>query len=223
MNNSNMTTKILGSILIILIVAFVVTIILMNINKKTPEEKEKIEVNSKLSDAQVLSLFKFVEAHVTKSPDLELGSITDESMIVFASDYLGMEQSGDRRHTEEYVILKVEGIEEKVEYIFGKQIDYSKVSFEVKDGEIYIPSYPIGGDLYVYKFRSREYDATQEIYTVYIDALAAGPSNYSEIHDNRVIEYDQKDVAYTLVFKYKQMQDRRILLAFNQVINYNNI
>ena len=79
------TTNIWGILLILSIIAFIVTMIIININ---PEQQQKVQANKKLTEDEMLTLIRYAQYHITESDSLESGSITDESMIVFATDGL---------------------------------------------------------------------------------------------------------------------------------------
>ena len=209
--NNNNTTRFLGITFIVLLLIFVIALVVMNIK---PEQREKEKVNKALSNEQISMLVKRARDDLTKTKNLEVGSITDESMIIFASDYISVEDSNSLVYTEEYTIANVSDIEEKVLYIFDKQIDYSKVSFEIMDGQIYIPVFLRSTDAQVYKFRTREYNEQQDVYTAYIDCLEPSPDQYTELSEAAVTEYNPDKVINTMIFKYRVKEGRKILLAF---------
>ena len=212
------TTKILGIILVVLVIAFIITIIVMNININ-PEKQEKQQANNELSTDQMLMLLKCAQYHLNKSENLENNSITDEYMIVFATDYLSLLSEYNVIYNNDYQTVKLSDIEQMVKFIFDRDINYSNVSFKVDGDHIYIPIYPIGTDAEIYKFRKRGYNESQNTYTVYIDCLEVGPSQYSELIEGSVTEYNQDDVIKTMIFKYKENEGRRVLLAYNSIFN----
>ena len=219
----NKTTRILGILLVTLIIIFSITMVIMLIKNLSisPEQKEKIQVNNKLTTNQMINLLMCARYHLTKSEILEQNSITDESMIVFALDYIMIsEENPNITSANEYTIAKVSEIEDAVWYIFDKGIDYSKVSFRISGEYIYIPEYLMGRDARIYKFKAREYNQNEDVYTVYIDCLEPSPSQFSEIIEGSVTEYDTRNVMETQIFKYKEKDGRKVLLAYNSVVDW---
>lgn len=214
-NNMKNTTDILKIILIVLIIAFVITVVISILNYN-PEKKQKQEANNKLNTDQMLALLKYAQYHLVEFDNLTLNTLSDEYMILFALDYLQVTEGYNKfKATDESIIVKILDIEQAVKTVFNKEIDYSKVTFRVSGDEIFVPIYPIGTDAQIYKFRSREYNETQDVYTVYIDCLEVGTSKYSELIEGSVTEYNKNDVLRTMVFKYTEKEGRRILLAYN--------
>lgn len=214
-NKMKNTTNILGIILIVLIVVFVITIAIVILNHN-PEEKQKQQANNKLNTDQMLALLKYAQYHLTPFDNLTSNTLSDEYMILFALDYIQVTEGHSKfSTTDDSIIANISDIEQAVKTIFNKEIDYSKVTFELSGESIFIPIYPIGTDAQIYKFRTREYNDTQDIYTVYIDCLEVGTSKYSELIEGSVTEYNKNDVLRTLVFKYTENEERRILLAYN--------
>jgi len=211
------TTNILGIILVVLIIVFIITMIIININ---PEKNQKVQVNNKLTEDEMLMMLKYSQYHLTESDNLETNSITDESMIVFGLDYMNVVGGYNLIYTEEYIRAKVSDIESIVKHIFDREINYSNVTFEINGEYMIVPIYPTGTDATIYKFKSRKYNETQDTYTVYIDCLEVGSSMYSEIIEGSVTEYDDKYVIQTLLFKYKEQDGRKILLSYDSIINY---
>lgn len=216
--NVKNTTNIWGILLIISIIAFIVTIIIMNIN---PEQQQKVQANNKLTEDEMLTLIRYAQYHITESDSLESGSITDEAMIVFATDYMKAVGGYNITVSTDVTNAKIVDIESVVRYIFDRSINYSNVSFERNGEYMSVPMYPIGTDAQIYKFKSREYNETENIYTVSIDCLEVGTSKYSEIIEGSVTSYDERYVIETLVFKYKEIDGRKVLLAYNSVFNMN--
>lgn len=211
-------TNIFGILLVLAIIAFIVTMIIININ---PEERQKVQINNKLTEDEMLMLIKYAQHHITQSDNLQNNSITDESMIVFALDYMNVVGGYDITNTDEYIKAKRLDIEEVVKYIFDRSINYSNVTFEISGEYISVPVYPTGTDAQIYKFKSREYNDVDETYIASIDCLEVGSSMYSEIIEGNVTDYDEKYVIKTLLFKYKEIDGRRVLLAYDSIFNMN--
>lgn len=211
-------TNIFGTLLVLSIIAFIITMIVININ---PEERQKVQINSKLTEDEMIMLIKYAQHHITRSNNLENNSITDESMIIFALDYMNVVGGYDVINTTEYIKAKRLDVEAVVKYIFDKDINYSNVTFDINGDYILAPVYPTGTDAQIYKFKSREYDEIENTYIVSIDCLEVGSSRYSEIIEGNVTDYDEKYVIKTLLFKYKEIDGRRVLLAYNSIFNMN--
>ena len=208
-------------IVIILGIIIFIALILISILSYNPERKEKIKLNRTLSSDEMQTLLKFAQYHLNKSEKLEDYSITDEYMIVFALDYIDV--SGEYRPVEyfdDYTKVRRLDIERAVEYVFGKSINYNNVNFEKDDEYINVPIYPFGTDAEIYKFRAREYNSDLDFYIAYIDCIESSPSKFNELSENKVTEYDENNIKKTMVFKYKEQDGRKILLAFNVEYNY---
>lgn len=211
-------TKILGIILIILAVLIISVALIINLFT-SPEQKEKQQANNKLNTDQMLALLKYAQYHLERFDENKF--LSDEYMIVFALDYLGVTGENEGiSSSDEYITVKRDSIEAAVRYIFNKEINYSNIPFRQTADSILVPIYPIGTDAQIYKFKSREYNEATNVYTVYIDCLEIGPSRYSEIIEGSVTEYDEEDVLRTLVFEYKEMDGRRVLVGYNVVYNF---
>ena len=193
--------------------------VIIMISKRTPEQKEKVDVNTELATNKIQNLLKCAQSHLNKSKTLENNSITDEYMIVFALDYMSIMDGYDVKYTEEYMVANISEIQQVVEYIFGRQANYSNTEFELVGDNLYVPIYPIGTDLDVYKLKSKEYNELENTYTVYIDCLGISPSQYYEITDSNTIDYSQEDVIKTMIFKYKELDGRKVLLSYNAIWN----
>lgn len=217
--NMKNTTNILKIILIVAILIFVI-LILVEVLTYDPAKQEKKEVNNKLNTDQMLALLKYAQYHLVDFDNLSSNILSEDNMIVFALDYIQVvEGYKNVYNTGEYIEVETSAIEQTVKNIFNKDIDYSKVTFNVSGEKVFVPIYPIGTDAQIYKFRSREYNETQELYTVYIDCLEIGPSKYSELIEGSVTEYSKDDVIKTMKFIYKEIDGRRVLLAYD--LEYN--
>ncbi len=211
-------TDILGKILVGLIIAFVILVIIMIVTSN-PETREKTKVNNELKTEQMLVLLKCAQFHLDKSVNLEINSITDDNMIRFATDYLNLLNNQTNTEIESAQKVKRADLENMVRHIFDKTINYSNVTLEIDDEYVSVPATLVGTDAEIYKFKKREYDESQNVYTVYIDCLEIGPSQFSEIFEGEVTEYNPNDVIKTMIFKYMEKEDRRVLLSYNSIYN----
>ena len=208
-------TNIIGVLLAICIVAFLVTLVIIIINND-PAKKEKEEINNKLSTDQMINLLKYANYHLRDFNELKSIKMDEKYMVLFALDYIQVAKQDIKiEYTSEYRIVLKTAIDEAVKHIFDKSIDYSNLEFELKDDKVYVTNYPIGTDAQIYKFKTREYDETTGIYTVYIDCLEANGSDFSEIVEGSVTEYEEEYVFSTMVFKYLEKENRRVLVAYS--------
>ena len=203
--------------LIISIILFVVVLVITLIN---PNKQENI--NEELNTAQVIALLKHTMYDLNVSSTLQEGSITTDSMIKFALSYMGIYGGYNISYTENNTtaIANKQDIKQVVSYIFGKQVDFTDISFKTTANSIYVPINRAGTDAQIYKFKSKEYDESEDTYTAYIDVLEVGALRFSEIIEGSVTEYDESDVMFTFAFKYKVEQGRNILMAYNIISNW---
>lgn len=207
-------TKILGIVLIILIALFIVTVGIVILNSDTYQKKIS---NKKILEVETNELIRSAEATLNSSPNLEINSITDDSMIKFAIEYM----SGyNTKYTEDEILVEIQPLEETVEYIFDRKINYQNVSYRYDSEYVYVPEILKNTDIQIYKFNRTEYDKQTGIYVSYIDNLVP-LYDEEQFNDYNVIEYDNSIVMSTLVFKYKIIGDRKILLSYNRVDNIN--
>lgn len=217
--NMKNTTDILKIILIVASIVFVI-LILVAVLTYDPVKQEKKEANNKLNTDQMLALLKYAQYHLEDFDNLSQNILSEDNMIVFALDYIQVvEGYNNISNTGEHIVVNVSAIEQAVKNIFNKDIDYTRITFNVSDGKVFVPIYPVGTDAQIYKFRSREYNEVQDLYTVYIDCLEIGPSKYSELIEGSVTEYNMDDVIKSMKFIYKEIDGRRVLLAYD--LEYN--
>lgn len=208
--------KVLKILLVLLIVVFVIVLIRTIF---TQDKTEKTKINNELNSEQMLDIIKNARYALNKSKELIPNSITDESMINFASYYMQLLGEYTVEHTENEVIAKISDVQEVVKHIFDRDLNLSNVSYNVVENRIFVPLYPKSTDVQIYKFRSRTYIEEQDVYIAYIDCLEPYAYQYSEFIQGSMTEYSQDDVIRTLEFKYKIKDGRKILLAYNDVLH----
>lgn len=212
--------RILGIILIILIIAFVVTIIMLN--KKDPEVEQKIEVNKELSTDDAIMLLKKAVPELTSSDNIETSAITDEDIIRFSINYL---QIVDR-----YSVNTSEGgmeasssiadVDEVAQTVFNRNINWDSVSYVVKDNKVTIPVFMGSTDVQIFKLRQKEYDEINGYYTVYIDSLEpTSGTEMSELKEVTTTSYSKDNIIYTLIFRYKEVNGTKVLLSYKRINN----
>lgn len=204
--------KFLKILLICLCILFVILLIRLII-KRDPVQQEKVEKNETLSEDKISALMRYAASHLIGLKDEQTGNLNNEKMVMFAKDYMAVAEEYEIISTEEYTIVDCSELEQVVKYIFNKDIDYTKVSFEIKQNQMYVPYYPAATDVVIYKFGREEYDQTNDIYTVYIDSIQNTPSNYYEMVDSTTTEYS---IEYTLIFKYRIVDGRKVLVDFQK-------
>lgn len=208
--------KVLGIMLIIAIICFIIALIVLILNTK---QNEKEQANQQLNAEHMIILMKHAVYNLNSSEDLSNNSITDEAMIRFALSYMAVSDLDNVLYDEYGTIatVSVETIEQAVEHIFNRKINYSNVSFETSGNSIVIPVYPVSTDTQIFKHNSTVHNEVEDTYVAYIDCVEPGSANYSELKENSTIKYDESNVAKTLVFKYKEQEGRKILLSYKLI------
>lgn len=178
-----------------------------------PNEKENI--NILLNERQTVELFKRAQKTLLNNQGLEGNKFTDETMVSFALDY--MVASGSYRisydELEGVAIVSKEDIASVVKYIFDKVISFENAKYRFDNKYVYIKVSQYSTDARIYKFKD-EIVNSDGTYTIYIDCLEANGQMYSELSKNSVTKYDEANVMMTLVFRYKIVNGRKVLLAY---------
>ena len=208
-------------IIVIIIIAVVITIIA---TKNLFKDKQEV-VNEKINIADISTLLKSARMYLTRSENLVVDSITDESKLQFCAMYLseGKMEHGNIEYLEsqELMGIEIQDANNAAKEIFGEEINFSNVKFEIANDMVYVPIFYGGGDMQIYKYNRTEEDEVTGVKTAYIDCLEANNiRDLENLTDTSTIEYDESDVVYQLVFKYEEVKGKKILLAFN--INYLN-
>lgn len=205
---------IVSMIILGLIILTIGLIILFNDNT------QKVIKNKELKGEELIVLLKGARAHLTESEELKNNTFTDESMILFALDYIGVSDDYEKPNYQEFnTIVNKADIEAVVKYIFNTAIDYSKVTFEVRGEYINVPLYLPSTDAQIYKYKNTIYNEVEKTYTAYIDCLEPITTDYFEVVDEKVLEYNEEDVLETMLFKYKIVDGRKVLLAYRTESN----
>lgn len=214
-----MKNKVIGISLIVIAIGALVIAIVNILNPK-----EEVVINQTLSEEEIISLLKKVPFALNKSENLQEGSITEDSKVNFALNYMRIQDNYSSYviddEENEIATANIDKLNEVVNYIFGQDLDFNKVNYEYNNNVIYVPLEYHGGDMQVYKFKSREYNEQENFYTVYIDCLETGYSRLTALTDATIVEYNENDVLFTYVFKYREINGRRILLAYNSISNW---
>ena len=204
-------------VFIIATIIFILLVLCLVLFMGKPEEIYKEKVNNELKEEQILTLIKYSTIDLIDYNNMGSNIITTDQMVKFSLSYIIVieEDNVDYENGGDFAKVRKKLVEEKVEYLFGKQLDYSNLTYDTDNEYIYIPRNMTGGDAQIYKYRTKIYNEQEGTYTVYIDVLEAGPSRYSKLEKSDVTEYSKEDVLSTIVFKYKQEQDRKVLLSYN--------
>lgn len=211
-----MNKKVIGiSIIIFALIILTVAIVSML------NPKEKVVINEYLGELELISLMKRIPDSLNQSKNLVEGDITDDSKANLALDYIFVKGLGSVTTDSEKELWVVDRnkLNEIVNYIFGKNLDFSKITYEYDSYYVYIPEKQYSTDMQVYKFRTREYNENENYYISYIDCLETGANRLVELANPNVLDYTQDEVMYTYVFKYREVDGRKILLAFNLDVN----
>ena len=207
--------KILKNILIVLAVGFVIMLIINII------PKNKQEVNEFLSMAESKDLLKYLRYDLNKSENLQEGSITDEAMVKASFSYmLVFSENKDKiEYDYENFLAKVSknNINEIALKMFNKKIDYSKITFNMDGEYINVPILPTTGDMQVYKYNRTEYNKETNTYIAYIDCLEPQYDELGKLIEPSETKYSETSVIATMVFKYKEIDGRRVLIAYNMI------
>lgn len=204
-------------------IVYIITILLIGVIcvLLIPSNKEKN--NKELSEEQNISLIKKATQSLNMSDTLAIGSITNDSMIKFSVGYMELfnEYSEYFKYDEEnfLIIANIQKVEEMVQHIFNKQIDYSNVTYNKDKDNIYVPVEMTGGDAQIYKYRETLYDKETKTYIANIDCLEPSIGNYEQLSNYDKTNYSSTDVIGTIQIKYEEVKGNRILLAYNFVVN----
>lgn len=206
---------------IIFIIAFCMYI---NSNKNENENEIKVKINHELNEEKKIYLLKNIEKYLQPSSNLEENSFSSEEMISFAASYMEVDDKYREKllYNDEGNIITVNknDILEVVEYIFGvNQIDFNTLSYKTTERDILVPINIQGGDVQIYKYKTTQYDEAQNVYIVHIDCLELDGRLDKSLLSASQVEYDEQDVIYKILLKYKIVDDRKILLAYDIVNN----
>ena len=209
-----------NKLLIALIISIVIFIVLVFMMILKPSEQ--VSSNKELNTTQIVALLKHTMRDLTVSPTLKDGSITTDDMIKFALSYMGVEGNYLISYTDNSAtaIANKQDIVDVVKHIFNKEIDFTNTQYKTTTSSIYIPLNRVGTDAQIYKLSSKEYDEVEGTYKAYIDVLEVSAGQFNEIVEESVTEYNKQDVIFTQVFKYKIVDGRKILLAYNLISNW---
>lgn len=218
MNINMKYIKIIIVIIILFVLSLIISFVITKLNVSKIANKNKI-----LDTNQILDLMKYSSYYLKTSENLEYGSITDESKVGFSYAYvITTEPEYDIYIDYENYLAKIDvsKVNEISNYIFDNTPNYNNVSYEVEDGYVYVPILPTLGDAKVYKYYKEEYNKQEDTYITYIDVLESTVSELSEIKKTDNIDYDRDYVVSQLQFKYKIVNDRKVLVAFNVLNNW---
>ena len=207
--------------IILIIVAIVILIYFIVVNFKPIENYDE---NYQLNSEELVSLFKRVPHDLNTSSNLEINSISEISMIKFAVSYMMVSEEYVKYITyieNEYgsvVAIDKKHISSIIEYIFGKSnINFNEIDLDIRGDIVYIPTNLQGGDSDMYRYKKTEYIQEEDTYVAYIECLPSeGTLNLEQLPN-----YSEEYVMMTMIFKYKLVEGRRILLAYNYESKYD--
>ena len=175
------------------------------------------DVNKQMSTVDTMALLKWCLEELNNSTTGETNSFSEDDMISLAQKYLQIQGNTTITYTyePETAIVDVTLIQDAVNYIFDRDLDMAKTTYEVKDGKIYIPTILTGGDAHIFKYKSREYNKETDTYVINIDCLEPNGAEVDEIAKDTTTSYDQKYVMGTMQIKYRIKDNRYVFLAYN--------
>lgn len=207
-------------IIIAIIILFIVLVIVV-LNKILT--MKPINSNKVLNTNQYVDLMKYSSYYLNTSKTLEEGSISDEAMVGFSFAYiLVLEKDTDIEFDyQEYLAkISIDRINNISEYIFNTKPNYNNVSYKIENQYIYVPILPTLGDTQIYKYNSEIFDKNTNTYVAYIDVLESSVSEISDLRKDTNISYDKDYVISQLQFKYRIVNNRKILTSFNVENNW---
>lgn len=207
-----------------IILATLIFIFVFIINILPNKHEEQIKTNYKLGEEGIQYLLKCVQKYLPSSTDLQKTNYTSEAMIDFAVSYMEMDENYNKKiiykDNDSIIEVNKKDILQIVDYIFDKNdIDFSDISYETNESSVFVPRNIQGGDAQVYKFKNTEYIQSEDAYVAYIDCLEIMGNLNTEIVQADEVEYNEKDVLATISLKYKIVENRKVLLAYNIEIN----
>ena len=208
--------------IIIIAIMILLGALIMCVEPKT--EEQIVVINNELNEEAMIALLKQVPTCLTSSETLSEGVITSADMANFSVAYMELSDKYSKYITyvegEELCLVDMKYVSEIAEYIFGvSALDFESTGYEIVGSDIYIPINTQGGDMEIYKYRKTEYDQNTNVYIAYIDSLEILDEDNNNLMDANQLEYSEEDVVYTLVLKYKLVDGRKILLAYNAIVN----
>lgn len=218
MNINMKYIKIIIVIIILFVLSLIISFVITKLNVSKIANKNEI-----LDETGILDLMKYSSYYLNTSENLEYESITDDAKVGFSMAYvIVLEPEYDIFFDYENYLAKIDvsKVNEISNYIFNSTPNYNNVSYEVEDGYVYVPILPTLGDAKVYKYYKEEYNKQEDTYITYIDVLESTVSELSEIKKTDNIDYDRDYVVSQLQFKYKIVNDRKVLVAFNVLNNW---
>lgn len=212
--------KKIGILLICSALIILVGTIVMNIIPSS--EEQIIEKNVELREEQMINLLKSAQKNLKCSASLQSNHFSDDEMVKFAISYMEIANKYTSSLTydesNETIIVDITHLPEMIEYIFGVKVtDFSDLGYKLENNKLYVRSNFQGGDAQIYKYKETQYDEQQDVYVAYIDCLEVNGAMYQEVLKSEYIEYDMASVIGTMVFKYRVVGNRKILLAYNCV------
>ena len=211
MINNVKITKILSVIFIIVLILLIVAVIY----RLTSKNVEKVMSNKLLNEEQSMTLMK---AAIANLPNFDNNTvmISEDDMISFALNYMLVAENYDIvvDYESETAIAKVNDVRSVVKYIFDRDINYNNVTNIIEGENMEIPLREGSTDLEIYKLKSKEYDDNTGIYTATIDCIEPDIDNAVELKDPNTLEYSEQDIIGKAIFKYKEIDGRKVLLGY---------
>lgn len=201
--------KIVKLFIILVIVICLILLIMFVVSNK------KVNKNEALNERQTIELFKRVRKTLLNSQGLEGNKFNDEVMVKFAFDYM---VAADRYNINydldnNVAVVSIKEVLNVVRYVFDKEINLANVKYRIDNNYIYIDLQEYSTDSKIYKFRE-QISNSDSTYVIYIDCLEANGEMHSELSKDNVTKYDESNIIMTFAFKYKKVDGRNVLLAY---------
>lgn len=212
----------IGILLIIFAaIIFIIAIYISIPKRQTDQQRIDVELNNE----QLKFLIKEMTKYLHSSENINNNtSFTEDEMLNFAFSYMAfLDKDGTNTKIDEensMGIVSLNAVEEYVTYIFGiEDLNLENISYEIDQDTVYIPLNLQGGDAQVYKYKNTTYNQTTGEYIAYIDCLEVmSAEDLSNLMTKS--EYNEEDVVFTLLIKYKVVGNRKILLAYTYESNF---
>ncbi len=214
--------KNLGLLLVVVGVVLIgVTVLFMNPTQGTEQKL----VEAKLNEEQMQYLIKEMQKYLTASDNINSDTTFElDEMIKFAYSYTvyldtNNEYASYNELTEKGTI-NANKLKENINLIFGiANANIKDAGYEIIDGKVEIDLNSQGGDAAIYKFKQRNLNNATGVCITDIDCLEyTSPNDKSSLLNKT--EYNAEDVIYTLQIKYREVDGRKVLLAYSTYSNY---
>lgn len=212
----------LGLLLVVVGVVLIGVTVLFMTPKSNTEQKL---VEAKLNEEQMQYLIKEMQKYLTASDNINSDTTFElDEMIKFAYSYtVYLDTNNEYASYDELTdkgTIDANKLKENINLIFGiANVNIKDAGYEIVDGKVEIDLNSQGGDAAIYKFKQRNLNNATGVCITDIDCLEyASPNDKSSLLNKT--EYNAEDVIYTLQIKYREVDGRKVLLAYSTYSNY---